>query len=195
MPHTFESPRSYHPSDSVLGRAVRAWVGDRLRGEALFIVVLTGLSLALLMIHYLGWAFLKPTLLANPSWQVLFWGGQVGSVLALIGVGLVGFRPAVRVECQSDAVTLTQGDRSCTISNTSVEDVALIPARQYHRHYRRYAATRVFASRLPDEVIRLHTPEGPVIVALSDPDAQAALLDRLEALHAPSPEPVAKAQP
>ncbi len=194
MTHAFESPRSYHPSYSVLGRAVRAWVGDRLRGEALYLVALTGLTLVLLMSHYLGWALLKSTLLANPSWQAVFWGGQVGSVLVLIGIGLVGFRPAVRVECHSDRVELTQGDRSCTLSHSSIRELASISARRYHRHYRRYAATQVFASDFPDEVLLLRTEDGPVIVALSDPEAQAALFDRLEALRSPSPTPVAQAR-
>jgi hypothetical protein len=191
--HTFESSRSYHPSYSVLGRAVRTWVSDRLRGEALFIVVLTGLSLALLMAHYLGWALLKPTLLANPSWQTMFWGGQVVSVLVLLGIGLVGFRPPVRVTCASDAVVVSQGDRSCTLSPASIKDIATISARRYHRHYRRYAATQVFVSALPDEVILLRTEDGPVVLALSDPDAQAALRDRLEAVCSPSREAMAQA--
>jgi hypothetical protein len=193
--HTFESPRSYHPSYSVLGRAVRAWVGDRLRGEALYVVALTGLTLILLMSHYLGWALLKSTLVAHPSWQAVFWGGQVGSVLALIGIGLVGFRPPVRVTCHSDGVVLTQGDQSCTLPYASIDDLALIPARRYHRHYRRYAATQVFVSHLPDEVLLLRTEDGPVVVALSEPEVQAALLDRLEALRSPDPEPTAQAQP
>ncbi len=178
----------------MLGRAVRAWVNDRLRGEALFIVALTGLSLLLLMSHYLGWALLKPTLLANPSWQAIFWGGQVVSILALIGAGLVGFRPAVQVKCHPNTVVLTQGDQSCTLSYSSIEEIDRISARRYHRHYRRYAATQVFASHLPDEVLLLRTEDGPVIVALSDPEAQGALLDRLEALRSPSPTRVAQAQ-
>jgi hypothetical protein len=193
VPHTFESPRSYHPSYSVLGRAVRAWVDDRLRGEALYVVVLTGLTLVLLMSHYLGWVLLKSTLLANPSWQAVFWGGQVGSVLALIGIGLVGFRPPVRVTCHSDVAVLTQGNQSCMLPYSSIDEIDRISARRYHRHYRRYAATQVFVSHLPDEVLRLRTEDGPVIVALSDPEAQAALRDRLEALCSPLPEPVAQA--
>ncbi|MFB6285673.1 MAG: hypothetical protein ABEK03_03735 [Candidatus Bipolaricaulia bacterium] len=183
--HTFRSSRSYHPSYSLLGRAVRTWVGDRLRGEALFIVVLTGLALALLMGHYLGWALLKSLFANRPSWQLWFWGGQVISVLLLAGFGLVGFRPAVRVTCTSDAVELRQGSRSQTIPYPSVDTVDTISTVRFHRHYRRYAATQVFVSGLSGDVICLDTEEGPVIVSFSDSSTQAALLDRLQAEQSP----------
>lgn len=194
MTRTFKSPRSYHPSHSLLGRAVRARVDDRLRGEALFVVAFTSLTLVLLMSHYLGWALLKPVLTANPSLQALFWGGQVASVLALIGIGLVGARPAVRVRCRPEAVVLTQGNQSCTLPYASIDEIDCISARRYHRHYRRYAATQIFVSALPDEVILLRTGDGPVIVALSDPEAQTALVDHLESACSSSLAPMARTQ-
>lgn len=190
MPRTFESPSSYEARYSLLGRTIRAWVGDRLQSEAFFIVAFTALTLTLLMSHYLGWALLKPYLAAHPEWQILFWGAQVGSALLLAGLGLVGICPSVQVQCSSDTVTFRQGDRSCTLSPASIDDVALISATRYHRHYRRYAATQVFVSHLPDEVIRLRTDDGPVIVALADATDQSALLNHLEAFCPPSPEPV-----
>ncbi len=189
---TFRSPRTYHPSYSLLGRAVRAWVGDRLRGEALFIVVLAGLTLAVLMAHYLGWALLQPMLATQPSWQILFWGGQVLSGVVLAGVGLVGFRPAVRVECGPATVTLTQGACRHTVPYASVGAISVVSARRYHRHHRRYAATRIFVSRIPQEVLLLRTDEGPVVVALGDAEAQAALFEHLEAACSSSPAPVAQ---
>lgn len=194
MPRTFDSPSTYRASYSLLGRAVRTWVDDRLRGEALFIVTLTALSLGLLLSHYLGWALLKQFLAAHPTWQMVFWGGQLASILVLAGIGLVGVCPAVRVTCSPNAVTLRQGDRSCTLPLSSIEEVALISARRYHRHYRRYAATRIFVSVRPNEVIRLRTDKGPVIVGLSELEAQSALLDHLKAAHTSAPAPVAQAQ-
>lgn len=191
MARTFESPSSYEPRYSLLGRAIRAWVGDRLQSEAFFIVALTALTLALLMSHYLGWALLKPYLSAHPAWQMVFWGVQVGSGLLLAGIGLVGVCPSVQVACSSDTVTFRQGDRSCTLSSASIDDAALISATRYHRHYRRYATTQVFVSHLPDEVIRLRTDDGPVIVALADATEQSELLDHLKEIGVPSPEPVA----
>ena len=187
MARTFESPRSYHPSASLLGRLIRGWVDDRLRGEALYLVTLTGLILAVLLAHYLGWALLKPVLTDHPTWQAAFWGGQVASVLVLLGIGLVGFRPPVRVTCGPERVTIQQGDQGRTLSPSTLEEVSLISAQDYHRHYRHYARCQVFISALPDEVLCLHTDDGPVIVAMPTAESQAALIDHLECLGATSP--------
>jgi len=190
---TFESSRSYDPSYSLLGRLLRSWTGDRLRGEAFFIVVLTGLALALLMAHYLGWALLKPVLLDNPSWQMLFWAGQLASVAVLAGVGLVGLRPGVTVVCTPDGIELSQGGRARSLPYEAVENIAPISATRYHRHYRRYAATAVFAGPLGDEVLLLRTAGGPVIISLADPEEQEALRVHVETAQpdtsAPVPQP------
>lgn len=190
MTRTFDAPSSYHPSNSLLGRAVRAWVGDRLRGEALFIIALTTLTVVVLMTHYLGWALLKPLLTSHPSWQLVFWGGQVGSILVLAGVGLLGIRPGVQITCTPQQVILQQGDRSCTLPVEALDEVTLMSAERYHRHYRHYAATRRFASALPEELILLRAGKGPIVVGLSDAEEQAALYEHLTELHARSPERV-----
>ena len=188
--HTFRSARSYHPSYSLLGRALRAWTGDRLRGEALFIVALTGLALTLLMTHYLGWALLKPVLVDNPSWQILFWGGQLASVAAWAAIGLLGIRPAVTVECTHTGLTVEQGSRSRTVAYDAIDAVEMVSARQYHRHYRQYAATDVFVGDHTDDMLLLHTEDGPLIIALDDADDQVALRRRIETVEVETPEPV-----
>lgn len=191
---TFHSPWSYDPSYSLLGRLVRFWTDDRLRGEALFIVALTGLALALLMSHYLGWALLKPMLVNNPSWQLLFWTGQLASVAVLGAVGLLGVRPGVTVACTPAALELEQGSRSQKVPYDALEQVDTVSATQYHRHYRRYAATDVFVGTLENEVVLLRTPDGPVAIALADPEEQAELLAHLDSAAADVPEPVPQTQ-
>ena len=191
---TFESPWSYDPSYSLLGRALRYWTGDRLRGEALFIVALTGLGLVLLMSHYLGWALLKPALAGNPSWQLLFWAGQLASVAALGAIGLLGVRPGVTVTCTATGIELEQGRRSETVPYDAVEQVDTISATQYHRHYRRYAATQVFVGGLGEAVLLMRTSQGPVAISLADPDEQAALHAHLDTTEAEAPEPVPQPQ-
>jgi len=175
VPPTFRSPRTFDPRYSLLGRAFWAWTGDRLRGEALYVVATTGLALVLLMTHYLGWALLQPVLTSPPSGQTLFWAGQLVSVLAWAGLGLVGVRPAVTVTCTSAGLELEQGRRSREISYDALEAVETVTATTYHRHYRRYAATAVFVGALQDELLLLRTDRGPVAVGLADPDDQAAL--------------------
>lgn len=194
MTPTVQSPRCFDPSYSLLGRAVRAWTGDRLRGEALFIVLLTGLALALLMSHYLGWALLKPVLANSPAWQLLFWGGQLVSVVLLALLGLVGVRPAVTVVCTPTALDLKQGECTRTIRYDEIEDAEMISATAYHRHYRRYAATDVFVSVLGEEVLLLRTAEGPVVIALPDPEDREAVRAQIGAADADVPASVPQPQ-
>lgn len=178
MRRTFSSPAAYHPSYSVLGRAIRSRVDDRLRGEALFIVVLAGLILILLAGHYLSWVFLEPLLADHPTWEGWFWGGQVITALAWAALGLVGVRPGVQVICTDDVIEVTQGSSTLKIPRSSLSNVDRISSTRYYRHYRRYAATRVFVSQCPDQVLLLRTETGPVIVALPK-ETQTALFDHL----------------
>ena len=180
MTPTFRSPRIFDPRYSLLGRAFRAWTGDRLRGEALFVVAVTGLAVLLLLAHYLGWALLQPALAGSPSGQTLFWVGQLASALVWAGLGLVGVRPAVSVHCTSAGLELEQGGRHRQVPYDALDAVKTVAATTYHRHYRRYAATAVFVGRLQDEVLLLRTERGPVVVGLADPDDQTALRAHLE---------------
>lgn len=194
MTPTFQSPPSLHASYSLLGRAFRAWTGDRLQGEALYIVAVTGGVLVLLMSHYLGWALLKPVLGTNPSWQFLFWGGQLASVALWGAIGLVGFRPGVTVNCSSSTVDIEQGGQSCTLSYDDITAVKMIPATTYHRHYRHYAATQVFASRFGDEVLLLRGSSGPVVIGLPELKDLVALQAHIETRDVDLPVPVPDAQ-
>ncbi|MFO8099053.1 MAG: hypothetical protein R6T83_05440 [Salinibacter sp.] len=180
MTRTFRSPRCYDPSHSLLGRAFRRWTRDRLRGEALFLVALTGLALLLLMAHYLGWALLQSYLAEKPSRQVLFWVSQLATAGAWGGVGLLGFRPAVTATCTASTLRLEQGRRTRTIPYDAIEEASVIPATRYHRHYRRYAGTSVFIGRLADVVLLLRTERGPVVVGLPTAEAHDELKARLE---------------
>jgi hypothetical protein len=153
----------------------------------MFVVAVTGLALALLMSHYLGWALLQPTLAGTPSGQMLFWAGQLASALAWAGLGLVGVRPAVTVHCTSAGLEFEQGGRCRQVPYDALEAVETVSATTYHRHYRRYAATAVFLGALEDEVLLLQTDRGPVVVGLSDPDDQAALQAHAETAGTDAP--------
>lgn len=192
MTHTFEAPRSYDPAYSLLGRFVRARVGDPLRAEALFIVALTLLAVALLMSHYLGWALLKPVLSGQSNWQLVFWGGQVTSVLVLAAVGLVGFRPAVRVECTTNGIGLKQGDRSRMLARTDVQEAANLSATEYHRHYRRFTRTQAFVTARPEVLLRLHTNRGPIVIELPNEAARIQLIEHVSTPRSETPDLVAK---
>ncbi len=180
MTRTFRSARCYDPSYSLLGRALRRWTRDRLRGEALFLVALTGLALVLLMTHYLGWALLQSYLAEQPTRQLVFWGGQLASGVLWGGIGLVGFRPGVTATCTSNTLTLEQSGRTRTVPYDSIDETRVISATRYHRHYRRYAATSVFVGRLADDVLLLRTERGPVVVGLTPAEAHEELQRLIE---------------
>lgn len=190
MTRTFRAPPSYDPSYSLLGRAVRAWIDDRLRSEAVFLVALTGLALGLLVTQYLGWALLQPILAEQADWQFFFWAGQGASLSILAGLGLIGFRPAVDVTVTNDELLLQQGSRSCTLSSGTIQEMEVISAQTYHRHYRRYAATRPFISAVPDDVLLLRDERGPVVIGLPNPDAYSHLVDHLTPQRTEPREPV-----
>jgi hypothetical protein len=168
---------------------MRRLAGDRLRGEAFFILALTVLALLMLLTHYLSWALIKPLVeqtVTSPagglSWGVLYWLGQLGTVLVVGVVGVLGFRPALTVAIVGDdeELRLQQGARAATVPFDAIDAVGFTSARRFHRHYRRYAATRVFRGGLLDEVVLVETTEGPLIIALDDTEDQATLVDQLQ---------------
>jgi len=176
LTRTFRSSRTFSISHSLLGRAIRYVTGDRLRGEALYVLFVTTLALGVLIAHYLGWALLQPAMQAGDTqaWEMSFWFAQLGSVAFLILVGGIGFRAAVSATVDPDRqlLSLEQGADELTLSLTEINEVSIISARLFHLHYRHYAATRPFISDLKDEVIILRTDHGPVAVAISDGDAE-----------------------
>lgn len=189
---TFHAPRRFHAGYSWLGRWLRRRT-DRLQGEALHVLVLTGMALALLLAHFLSWTLLHERLAASPTATALYWAGQLTLLGAVLGIGVVGFRPALTVTGTRRAVRLTQGPRTLSIPLDAITAVEPISAQRYHRHERRYAATRVFIGVRGDTVLLLRrTDGGPVVIGLP-PDAQAALHQWLTAAVAAPAAPAAAA--
>lgn len=165
---------------SVLARWIQRRTGDRLRAEGWFVVALVGLGLALLTAQYAGWMLLHPTLQADPRGPVAlaFWGAQVVLLVGAALLALVGVRPAIEVVWDDAQLAIQQGTRHLTVPAEAIDEAAVIPARLYHRHYRRYAATQVFVNDLGEEVVVLHTTTGPIILGLP-PSARRPFLDAL----------------
>jgi hypothetical protein len=184
---TFTIPRRFHPAYSLLGRWMRRWLDDERRAEALFIIVLSVLALALLLAQYLAWALLQPAIEATPEGPtaILFWIGQVAAVVLIVGFCVVGFEPAIVVTAEEDALHLQQKDCSLTLPYDAIETADTISARRYHRHWRRYAATHAFVNRPDGDLLLLRTDDGPVVLGLA-PDDREALLDHLDARRSPS---------
>lgn len=177
MPATFHIAPRFHPAYSLLGRRLQRRVGAMWRAEALYLVVLTGLLLAWLLGAYAGGALLQPQ--PGTRLHTLWWGTQAGTLLLLGLTCVVGIQPGVTVTGRPGSLTLARGRRTqLRLAWEDVHACETISALTLHRHYRRYAATRLFVNRLEAELLLLHTAHGPVVVGLTPPD-RAALLHLL----------------
>lgn len=167
-------PRSLYPPASPLGRLVRRWARDARHAESLYLVAAALVLSAGVVLGQWGWILFGTGPDGEPS--LAFFAAQVagGAVLAL-GC-LLGWRPAVEVTARDGALDVRQGDRALSLHWARIHEAQRISAAEYHGHWRRYAATRAFVGRLPDELLLLRTAGGPLVLGLRAPD-----LDRLEA--------------
>ncbi len=175
VPFAVTIPRAFHPPSSALGRWVRCRARDARHAESLFIV-----AAALVLT--------VATLASQWSW-ILLGEAAPGDALALgvlaahgLGGGLLawgclwGWKPAITVTADSEALEARQGSDTLHLGYGAIDRAERITAEAYHRHWRRYAATRAFVNRLPDDLLLLRTDDGPVVLGLAPAD-----LDRLEA--------------
>ncbi len=187
VPLRLTIPRSLYPPASPLGRAVRRWAHDARQAESVyFVVVALVLCLATLAGQW-GWIAFGTTPEGAPS--LAFFGVQVVGGLGLAATCLVGWRPPVAVTARDAALDVRQGDRALSLHYGRIASAERITAEAYHRHWRRFAATRAFVNRLPDDLLLLHTASGPVVLGLAPADLdrlQAHLADRLAPAQ-PSP--------
>lgn len=189
---TFHAPRRFHPGYSWLGRWLRRTT-DRRQGEALHILIVTGLALVLLLVHYLSWTLLYEQFEAVPATEQIYWLSQLGLLGATAALCLVGVRPALAVTTRPDVLHLEQGNHTLTVPHAAITSIQVITARRFHRHERRYAATHVFIGTMGDTVLLLRRAEGgPVVIGLP-PSTQNALRARLETIPTDSMEAPAAA--
>lgn len=184
-------PRSLYLPASPLGRGVRRWAHDARQAESLYFVALALVLCLATLAGQWGWIAFGTTPDGAPS--LAFLAAQVGGGLVLAGTCLLGWRPRVVVTARPETLDVRQGDEALTFHHGRIAAVERITAKDYHRHWQRYAATRAFVNRLPDELLLLRTAGGPVVLGLATPD-----LDRLEAhlaehLEAARPERLIRA--
>ena len=154
-------------------------LGDARRAEALFLVTLTGIGLALVLAHYATWAFLRPAVTpASGHPALIFWLVQAVLLLSVIGLCVIGFKPGVQVVLRDDMLTLHQHARTVHLPLEAIDSIASVSALRVHRHYARYAATQIFANRHLDSFVLLTTSRGPVVVGLLPAD-QGRFIDLL----------------
>lgn len=151
---------------------MRRWAADARQAESLYIVVV---ALVLVVVMLAG------------QWAWVVWGAQGGAATLwyfaaqvamglVVGIGcLLGWRPPIHVRADADGLTIRRGAEMLALPYDAIMSAERAPAALYHRHWRRYAATRAFVNRLGDEVLLLRSTDGPVVLAL--PAADLARLD------------------
>lgn len=173
MPLRLTIPASLYLPASPLGRGVRRWAHDARQAESLYFVAL---ALVLCLATLAGqWGWLLYGTMPDGSPSLAFFAAQVGGGLVLIVTCLLGWKSRVVITARDEALDVRQGHEALSLHHGRIEAAERITAAAYHRHWRRYAATRTFVNRLPDELLLLRTASGPVVLGLAAPD-----LDRLE---------------
>lgn len=179
VPIRFVIPRSLYPPASLLGRLVRRWARDARQAESLYLVALA-LTLCLgTLAGQWGWILWGTAPDGTPS--LAFAAAQLGGGLLLAATCLLGWRAPVEIVAREDALDVRRGPEVLSLHWARIEASERISAEAYHRHWQRYAATRVFVGRLHDELLLLRTADGPLVLGLAPAD-----LDRLEAALAVS---------
>lgn len=191
MPLRLTIPRSFYLPASPLGRLVRRWTHDARQAESVYFVVVALVLCFATLAGQWGWIAFGTTPEGAPS--LAFFGVQIVGGLVLAATCLVGWRSPVVVIARDEALDVRQGDRALSLHYGRIASAEPITAEVYHLHWRRFAATRAFVNRLPDDLLLLHTASGPVVLGLAADDCDRLrehLADRLDALH---PEPFVRA--
>ena len=166
--------RSLYLPASPLGRGMRRWAHDARQAESLYFVALALVLCLATLAGQWGWIVYGTTPDGSPS--LAFFAVQTVGALVLVATCLLGWRPRVTVTARDEVLDVRQGDEALSLHHGRITSAERITAEDYHRHWRRYAATRAFVNRLPDDLLLLRTASGPVVLGLAAPD-----LDRLEA--------------
>lgn len=180
MPLRFAIPRSLYPPAALLGQLIRRVARDARQAESLYVVAAALVLCVGMLASQWGWIAFG----TDPDTAVAYFAAQVVGGALLVGTCLVGWRPHVVVTAHERKLDVQQGAEALSLHYGRIASVERITADAYHRHWRRYAATRAFVGRLPDELLLLRTVAGPVVLGLTAPDLdrlEAHLADRVEA--------------
>ena len=168
------APPAFHPASSPLGRALRRRSADARQAEGLYVVAAALVVVGAALLGQWGWI----------RWSAapLAYGTALGAAWLLVGAAcFAGWRPRLHVRAHAGRLEIQRGAEGLGLAYAQVEAVERITAEAFHRHWRRYAATRAFVNRLPRELLLLRTEHGPVVLGL--PPAELARLESHLAGH------------
>lgn len=142
---------------------------DARHAESLTIIAVALVFTAATLASQWSWILLGDAAPGNALSLWVFAAHVVGG--ALLGwTCLWGWKPPVVVEAGPEEIVVSQGEETLKLGYEDIETTERVTADAYHRHWRRYAATRAFVNRLPGESLLLRTASGPVVLGLSSED-------------------------
>lgn len=172
---TFIIASRFDPTHSLVGRLFRSRAADARQGESLFILSVSLLVLALILLGTIGWTMLP--YVQNSGAEVLAAAGVV-AVLLIVATCLIGRSPEIVVAVSRNSLTVGSPGSELRIPFSAIERISRVDDRTYYRHYGRYAETRAFVNRIPSELLLLHVDGAPVVLGIES----TADLGTLEAL-------------
>jgi len=183
----FTIPRSFSPTHSVVGRLIRRRSGDRLRGEALYIFIVTMAVVAWLLAGFAAWAMLADVITADPAGPagLTFFGIQVAVPIVGLLIAGVGFRPEIRIEIDGSRLVITRGSDQHEWPLDEPLSLRTIDAVTYHRGLRLLDTTRPFINRPAENVLAITLGDETVVLGLAPEDRKEleSLLSRSHPTH------------
>ena len=173
-------PKRLDANYSLLGRLIRRSVNDYHYAEGILILSIAMISIVMVVLFYVAWAFVEPALATDSTGQLAeyYAMAQFGSAVFLVLIAFIGFKPKLEITIEDYCIHIKHGSQKLVLLTSEVLQTEIISASQFHKHYRKYVNTRAFYNRLNDHLLLLDTTNGPVILGLSE-EHQATLLSAL----------------
>ncbi|MEL6611600.1 MAG: hypothetical protein AAFQ53_05870 [Bacteroidota bacterium] len=171
----FRAPRAFHPPASLLGRGLRRWIGDPLRAQATYWIVLVLTVAVAVMGTQWGWLWLRDMTTPEAFLDAAVWYAiaQAIALVLFVLVGYVGWRPAVVVTLTDETVRIQQGPTALEVPRPSLRRVRPIAATEEHRTLRRRADVRRFVAKAYDPLLVLDVDsDAPIVLALPDAERE-----------------------
>ena len=184
---TYSARARWCPSRSLLGRFFLRGVDNRQQAEAWYIIAISCIIVAVVIVQFTSWSLLAGEIAANSAMAMWYWSGQLAiGCLILIG-GFLGYCPPVSVAVTKNLFRVHQGKRSIEINLASLTGSRIVPSLHYHRHWRRRGDVEHFMTHIPSDILLIFHGQGCIAIGI-DSNAHS---DLLVALNTPDSVEVA----
>lgn len=173
MHSSYYIPSQLSGFQSILGRWLNRFSGDRLRAESNYILITSGLVLFVFAVNFVGWSWLREDILADPvgATAIKYYCVQIFLVVGLLALSAIGYSKAIVIGWGPRF----RGRRSVNeapirIETSEIERIESVSADYYHRYYSRYAGVLPYINAVPQSILLIQTPVSILALGLSEPD-------------------------